>query len=235
MSTLLKVNNLSKVFNIHILGDKLIKGCDSVTFHVDRGEFLGLVGPSGTGKSTILKCIYRTYLATGGDIWYDSILYGQVNLATVTEHIVINIRHKEIGYVSQFLKVIPRVSAIDVVAEPLLARNGASEKEARKKAGELLERLNISARLFDAYPATFSGGEQQRVNIARAVIWKPRLLLLDEPTASLDKDSAAIVVALLKELRNEGTSMIGIFHDNQLMESITDRVYRINPEVNNAG
>ncbi|OQW99918.1 MAG: phosphonate C-P lyase system protein PhnL [Desulfobacteraceae bacterium A6] len=232
---MLKVDNLSKVFNIHILGDKLIEGCDGVIFNVDKGEFLGLAGPSGAGKSTILKCIYRTYLATSGDIRYDSILYGQVNLATIADHMVIDIRHKEIGYVSQFLKVIPRVSAIDVVAEPLLTRNGASAKEARKKAGELLERLNIPARLLDAYPATFSGGEQQRVNIARAVIWKPRLLLLDEPTASLDRDSVSIVVQLLREMREQGTSMIGIFHDNELMESITDRVYRVNPEINDVG
>ncbi len=225
---MLKVDNLSKFFNIHILGDKVIEGCDGVSFIVERGEFLGISGPSGAGKSTILKCIYRTYLPTGGDVWYDSVLYGQVNLATIADHMVIGLRHKEIGYVSQFLKVIPRVSAIDIVAEPLLTKNGSSAKEARKKAGELLERLNIPVRLFDAYPATFSGGEQQRINIARAVIWKPRLLLLDEPTASLDKDSTAIVMELLKELRNEGTSMVGIFHDERLIESIADKVYRIN-------
>ncbi len=225
---MLKVDNLSKFFNIHILGDKVIEGCDGVSFIGERGEFLGISGPSGAGKSTILKCIYRTYLPTGGDVWYDSVLYGQVNLATIADHMVIGLRHKEIGYVSQFLKVIPRVSAIDIVAEPLLTKNGLSAKEARKKAGELLERLNIPVRLFDAYPATFSGGEQQRINIARAVMWKPRLLLLDEPTASLDKDSTAIVMELLKELRNEGTSMVGIFHDERLIESIADKVYRIN-------
>jgi len=232
---LLKVDNLSKVFNIHILGDKLIEGCDGVIFNVDKGEFLGLAGPSGAGKSTILKCLYRTYLPTSGDIWYDSILFGKVNMSTIADHMVIAIRHKEIGYASQFLKVIPRVSAIDVVAEPLLTRNGALEKEARKKAGELLERLNVPARLLDAYPATFSGGEQQRVNIARAVIWKPRLLLLDEPTASLDRDSVSIVVQLLREMREQGTSMIGIFHDEKLMKSIADRVYRVNPEISDVG
>lgn len=228
--TLLKVDNLSKVFNIHILGDKVIEGCKNISFHVSKGEILGLTGPSGAGKSTILKCIYRTYLATGGDIWYDSILYGQVNLATIADHMVIGIRHKEIGYVSQFFKVIPRVSAIDVVAEPLLTRNGVSTNEARKKAGKLLERLNIPISLLDAYPSTFSGGEQQRVNIARAVIWKPRLLLLDEPTASLDKDSTSIVIDLLRELKEEGTSMVVIFHDERLMKSITDKTYRVNPE-----
>lgn len=227
---MLKVDNLSKVFNIHILGDKVIEGCDGVSFIVERGEFLGISGPSGAGKSTILRCIYRTYLPSGGDIWYDSVLYGQVNLAAIADHMIIGLRHKEIGYVSQFLKVIPRVSAIDIVAEPLLLKNGISPKEAKTKAGELLERLNISSKLFDAYPSTFSGGEQQRVNIARAVIWKPRLLLLDEPTASLDKDSTSIVIDLLRELKEEGTSMVGIFHDERLMEFITDKAYRVNPE-----
>lgn len=227
---MLKVDNLSKVFNIHILGDKVIEGCDGVSFIVERGELLVISGPSGAGKSTILRCIYRTYLPSGGDIWYDSVLYGQVNLATIADHMIIGLRHKEIGYVSQFLKVIPRVSAIDIVAEPLLLKNGASPEEAKKKAGDLLERLNIPPKLFDAYPATFSGGEQQRVNIARAVIWKPQLLLLDEPTASLDKDSTAIVAELLKELRYKGTSMVGIFHDERLMESVTDRVYRLKQE-----
>ncbi len=140
---MLRVHNLSKVFNISFLGDKEIKGCDGVSFIVERGEFLGISGPSGTGKSTILKCIYRTYLPTGGDIWYDSMLYGQVNLAKIADHMVIALRHKEISYVSQFLKVIPRVSAIDIVAEPLIEKKEVPVKEARKRARELLERLNI--------------------------------------------------------------------------------------------
>jgi alpha-D-ribose 1-methylphosphonate 5-triphosphate synthase subunit PhnL len=224
---MLRVNDLIKVFNVHILGDKVIKGCNAVSFSVPKGCFLGLSGPSGVGKSSILKCIYRTYLPTSGEVWYDSLLFGRVNLAEIKDNMIIDIRHKEIGYVSQFLKVIPRVSAVDIVADPLLKKNGISVMEAKKKAQELLERLEIPAHLFDAYPATFSGGEQQRINIARAIIWKPRLLLLDEPTASLDSHSVSIVVALLKELRAQGTSMIGIFHDQELMTAITDSVYRL--------
>jgi alpha-D-ribose 1-methylphosphonate 5-triphosphate synthase subunit PhnL len=227
---LLKADHLSKVFNIHILGGKVIEGCRGVSFMVKQGEFLGISGPSGSGKSTILKCIHRTYLPTGGDIWYDSLLYGRVNLAALADAMVIGLRYKEIAYVPQFLKVIPRVSALEIVAEPVLSKNGASPKEAKKKAAELLERLHISTKLYDAYPATFSGGEQQRVNIARAIIWKPRLLLLDEPTASLDDDSTAIVLKLLKEMKEEGTSMIGIFHEHELMTSITDKVYRMDQQ-----
>lgn len=226
---MLTVDRLSKVFRIHTLGGKTIHGCTEESFFVEHGDFAGLSGPSGAGKSTILKCIYRTYLPTGGTIWYDSARYGKINLVSAPENVILDLRHREIGYVSQFLKVIPRVSALDVVAEPLLMKNGDKPSEARAKAAALLERLHIPSRLLDAYPSTFSGGEQQRVNIARAIIWKPRLLLLDEPTASLDRGFTAIVVELLRELRSEGTSMIGIFHDEALMGSIVDRTYRVKP------
>jgi alpha-D-ribose 1-methylphosphonate 5-triphosphate synthase subunit PhnL len=221
------VNNLSKNFNLHILGEKRIEACRDVSFSVPQGGFLGLSGPSGAGKSTVLKCIYRTYLPSRGEVWYDSAGSGRVNLATLADREVIAIRTREMGYVSQFLKVIPRVSALEVVMEPILARNGVTRNEARQRAGALLERLRIPPHLFDAYPATFSGGEQQRVNIAHAVSWKPRLLLLDEPTASLDRDSITVVLEILKELRRDGTTMIGIFHDKELMEAVTDEVIPI--------
>jgi alpha-D-ribose 1-methylphosphonate 5-triphosphate synthase subunit PhnL len=223
----ISVENLCKTFTLHILGDKKIEACRDVSFHVPPGGFLGLAGPSGAGKSTVLKCLYRTYLAGSGAIHYQSAAHGPVDLARLPDRAVIDIRHREMGYVSQFLKVIPRVSALDVVMEPIVSRNGVTREVARRRAIELLERLRIPGRLFDAYPATFSGGEQQRVNIARAVSWQPRLLLLDEPTASLDRDSVDIVLALLKELREEGTTMIGIFHDPDLLQEVTDAVYHI--------
>ncbi len=224
---MITVDRLSKDFTLHILDDKRIEACRDVSFTVPAGGFLGLSGPSGAGKSTVLKCLYRTYLPSSGTISYDSAILGTVDLATLPDRAVLDIRHREMGYVSQFLKVIPRVSALEVVMEPILARNGASRDEARQRAVSLLERLRIPGRLHDAYPATFSGGEQQRVNIARAVSWRPRLLLLDEPTASLDRDSVAIVLDILAELRQAGTTMIGIFHDQQLLHSVTDEVYAI--------
>ncbi|MFH0782838.1 MAG: phosphonate C-P lyase system protein PhnL [Pseudomonadota bacterium] len=224
---MITVENLTKTFTLHILGDKKIVACRDVSFHVPSGGFLGLAGPSGAGKSTVLKCMYRTYLAGSGAIRYQSAAYGMVDLATLPDQTVIDIRHREMGYVSQFLRVIPRVSALDVVMEPIVSRNGVTRDAARKRAVSLLERLRIPDHLFDAYPATFSGGEQQRVNIARAVSWKPRLLLLDEPTASLDQDSVGIVLDILTELRQEGTTMIGIFHDAALLQSVTDSVFHI--------
>lgn len=224
---MLTVENLSKQFTLHILNGKRLDACRDVSFTVPTGRFLGLAGPSGAGKSTVLKCIYRTYLPSNGSVRYESPNYGAVDLATLPEREVIDIRTREMGYVSQFLKVVPRVSALDVVMEPILARNNVAREEARERAVQLLKRLRIPENLFDAYPATFSGGEQQRVNIAHGVSWRPRLLLLDEPTASLDRESVGIVVEILKELRSEGTTMIGIFHDHDLMASVTDDVYHI--------
>jgi len=224
---MLNVENLHKDFNVKILGDKHIPGCRNVSFHIEAGQFFSLAGPSGAGKSTVLKCIYRTYLPGSGHIWYDSAKYGKVDLATVPERILLDIRDREMAYVSQFLNVIPRVSALDLVMEPILTRNGVSFEEARERACHLLERLNIPAELFDAYPATFSGGEQQRINIARAVSWKPRLLLLDEPTASLDGKSIDRVLELLTELREQGTTMVGIFHDQEIMQKTASHIYRL--------
>jgi len=224
---MLTVEKLSKSFTLHILNGKHIAACRDISFKVPKGAFLGLSGPSGTGKSTVLKCIYRTYLPGSGSVWYDSANYGRIDLATLSDRAVIDIRTREIGYVAQFLKVIPRVSALDVVMEPILTRNGVSHDEARSRAVDLLKRLRIPEHLFDAYPATFSGGEQQRINIAHAVSWKPRLLLLDEPTASLDSESVAQVLEILKELRRDGTTMIGIFHDHELMTSVTDSIFTI--------
>ena len=220
---MLEVVNLSKTFMLHILGGKVIDGFGGVSFRLSPGEFLGLAGRSGSGKSSVLKCIYGTYLPTSGDVWFASDRHGRVNLAGGCEQTLLRIRSREMGYVSQFLRVVPRVAAVDVVAEPLL-NLGKDAGEARRRASVLLERLSIPAELHDAYPATFSGGEQQRINIARAVIWEPRLLLLDEPTASLDRRSRTVVIELLKELKGKGTAMVGVFHDRSSMNAVADRV-----------
>jgi alpha-D-ribose 1-methylphosphonate 5-triphosphate synthase subunit PhnL len=223
---MLEVRNLSKTFVIHILGGKSIEGFRGVSFRLCPGEFLGLTGRSGSGKSSVLKCIYGTYLPASGEVWFASERLGRVDLARAGEQAVLRVRDGEMGYVSQFLRVIPRIAAVDVVAEPLL-RAGSEAGAARRQAAALLERLRIPARLHDAYPSTFSGGEQQRINIARAVIRKPRLLLLDEPTASLDRESQETVIAILRELKEKGTSMIGIFHDRAALESIADNVLEL--------
>jgi alpha-D-ribose 1-methylphosphonate 5-triphosphate synthase subunit PhnL len=224
---MLVVENLSKRFRLHMQGGIDVQALEGVSFEVHRGEFVGLSGPSGAGKSTALKCVHRTYLPTSGTIRFLSSNRGEVDLATLPEREILELRRSEIGFVSQFLRVIPRVATIDLVAEPLRTRMAISHDEARRQAADLLDRLRIPRNLFSAYPATFSGGEQQRVNIARAVGWRPSLLLLDEPTASLDRASAEIALGLLSELRDEGCTIVGIFHDPELLSRIADRTIRI--------
>ena len=224
MNQILSVEQLTKTFTMHTLHSRIIKGCTNVSYSLDLGEVLGLSGPSGTGKSSVLKCIYRAYLPTSGALQYDSERVGRVDLAQLDEHRIIVLRQFEIGYVTQFLNVIPRVSAVDTVAEPLL-QNGVPLEEARHRASELLERLYIPANLFDACPVTFSGGEQQRVNFAAGVISSPRMLLLDEPTASLDVKTRQAVIDILNELKGRGTTMIAIFHDQEIMSAVADNLY----------
>jgi alpha-D-ribose 1-methylphosphonate 5-triphosphate synthase subunit PhnL len=221
---MLTVENLEKRFVSRILNDKEITGFSPVSFHVSAGTALGISGPSGYGKSSVLKCIYRTYQASAGRIIYDSELFGPVDLTTLKENAVLLLRRREVGYVTQFLSVLPRVPAMDVVAEPLVDA-GTPRSQARVCARNLLQRLKIDPPLFDAFPSTFSGGEKQRVNLARAIIRPPRLLLLDEPTASLDQDAMQVVLDLLSEIKAKGTTMIAIFHDRSIMDRLMDAIY----------
>jgi alpha-D-ribose 1-methylphosphonate 5-triphosphate synthase subunit PhnL len=200
-----------------------IPAFSDISFNIGKGEFLAIIGPSGAGKSSILKCIYRTYLPTSGHIFYLSRLYGLIDLVDAPERKIINLRAQEIGYVSQFLKVIPRVPALDVVAGRMLPL-GYSVETAREQAGKLLTELQIPENLWYAYPVTFSGGEQQRINLARSFITRPRLLLLDEPTASLDEKTKSVVIEILKQMKGKGTTMIGIFHDLDTMGKLADDV-----------
>jgi alpha-D-ribose 1-methylphosphonate 5-triphosphate synthase subunit PhnL len=221
---MLSVNNLSKKFVAHILDGRQIVGFAPICFKVTTGKALGLSGPSGFGKSSVLKCIYRTYRASGGTIAYDSARAGRVDLTRLAENEMLRLRRSEIGYVTQFLSVLPRVPAIDVVAEPLTAA-GLPRDQARKQSSDLLNRLGIEKRLHEAFPCTFSGGEKQRVNLARAIIRPLRLLLLDEPTASLDRAVMQVVLEILCELKSAGTTMIAVFHDQATMAALVDDVF----------
>jgi alpha-D-ribose 1-methylphosphonate 5-triphosphate synthase subunit PhnL len=221
---MLTVENLEKRFVSHFLKGKEIIGFRPISFKVATGRALGLSGPSGYGKSSVLKCIYRTYLASSGMIAYESAACGRVDLTTLPENEVLRLRATEIGYVTQFLSVLPRVPALDVVAEPLVAV-GVPLPAARETARRLLQRLRIDVGLHDAFPCTFSGGEKQRVNLARAVIRPSRLLLLDEPTASLDPEAMQVVLDLLSEMKAEGTTMVAIFHDRSIMDRLMDDIY----------
>ena len=226
MAKLLEVVDLQKRFELHILNEKEIEALLDVSFTMNEGEIVALTGRSGAGKSTLMKCIYRTYLASSGNIFYTDTNGDVVDLANASEHEILRIRKSEMTYCSQFLQVIPRVPALDVVASGLVAR-GSSAEEARSATTACLERLSLPAELWDAYPSTFSGGEQQRVNIARAMISRPRLLLVDEPTASLDMRTKDAVIEMLLDLKRAGTSVILISHDEHTLGRMADRFFRV--------
>lgn len=222
MTAMIEVSALSKTYVLHLRGGlrlPVLRGADLV---VRRGECVALHGPSGAGKSSMLRCLYGNALADSGAIRvrHDD---GHVDLATAAPRQIIEVRRRTMSYVSQFLRVVPRVPAVDVVAEPLLAA-GVARDEARRQAQAMLARLRIPERLWGVSPATFSGGEQQRVNIARGLAADRPVLLLDEPTASLDAKNRAVVVDLIHEKKRAGTAILGIFHDEDVREAVADRI-----------
>jgi alpha-D-ribose 1-methylphosphonate 5-triphosphate synthase subunit PhnL len=218
------VKNIAKEFTVHTRGGLKINGYENISFELNRGEFLSLYGPSGLGKSSVLKALYRTYTTTSGEILFYTQDGDVIDIAHAKESEILALRKESVGYVSQFLQVLPRISAVDIVSQPLIDK-GESEMIARDKAKEMLSFLNIKEELFDVSPLTFSGGEQQRVNIAKGIIAPKSLLLLDEPTASLDKNNTYKVIDKLLEIKKAGVSMVGIFHDIDCMKRISDKVY----------
>ncbi|SHI41689.1 alpha-D-ribose 1-methylphosphonate 5-triphosphate synthase subunit PhnL [Dethiosulfatibacter aminovorans DSM 17477] len=225
MNTLLKIENVSKSFTLHNL-DRHIKACQNIGMEVKEGEFIGITGKSGSGKSSILKTIYRSYLPGEGSIYYNSKRFGFINLFEATERQMIYLRKYEIGYVSQFLNAMPRTTAREIVENSVLEM-GRKKDEAKAMAERMLDHFELDRELWDSYPVNFSGGEKLRLNIASAMIKEPRLLLLDEPTASLDLASKERVRLLIETLKKNGTTMVGIFHDIEFMEGLCDREYNM--------
>jgi alpha-D-ribose 1-methylphosphonate 5-triphosphate synthase subunit PhnL len=222
MTAMIDITNAKKTFTMHLQGGIELPVVHGVSFHVVSGECVVLSGPSGAGKSSILKMIFGNYRCDGGRIGIRH-QGAVIDLVTAEPRQVLSVRRATIGYVSQFLRAVPRVATIDVVAEPLIA-NGIARPEAREKAGALLRRLNIPERLWALPPSTFSGGEQQRVNIARGFISDLPILLLDEPTASLDAANRAVVVELVAQKKREGVAMVAIVHDDEIRHLIADRI-----------
>ena len=222
MPTPLVVSDVAKSFTMHLRDGIKLPVVNDVNFSVASGECVVLGGPSGIGKSSILKMLYGNYAVDAGQI-----LVGHkdkiVDIAHADPRTILEVRRHTLGYVSQFLRTVPRVSALDVVAEPLFAR-GVDAAQAKDKAAELLAKLNLPRELWSLPPATFSGGEQQRVNIARGFITSHRILLLDEPTASLDAVNRRVVVEMIAEKKREGVAMLGIFHDEEVREAVADRI-----------
>lgn len=226
-SSPLAVSGLAKTFTMHLQGGIQLPVVSNVDFNLEAGECAVLGGPSGAGKSSILKMVYGNYAVNAGSILIRH-EDRMVDLATADPREVLAVRRDTIGYVSQFLRTLPRVAAIDVVAEPLVAR-GVDREVALNRARELLLQLNLPERLWALPPATFSGGEQQRVNIARGFIARHPVLLLDEPTASLDADNRQVVIALIREAMAEGRCLLGIFHDAEVRDAVATQTLALRP------
>lgn len=219
----LVVDGVAKTFTLHLRGGVRLPVVEKVSFALHPGECAVLGGPSGVGKSSILRMAYGNYSADCGTILVGGNGEAPVDLAAGDPRLVMRLRRDRIGYVSQFLRAVPRVPAIDVVAEPLFSR-GVAPVEARDRAAGLLARLNLPPELFDLPPATFSGGEKQRVNIARGFITRHPILLLDEPTASLDAANRDTVAAMIEEKLAEGVAILGIFHDEVVRARVATRI-----------
>ena len=215
---MIRIENLAKQFVLHNQGSAVIPVMAGAHLTVAPGECVALVGASGAGKSALMRMIYGNYLCNSG-----SIRVGDLDVVRASPREIIALRRAVLGYVSQFLRVVPRVPTVDVVAEPLLALGVAADR-ARDRAMALLARLNVPERLWALSPTTFSGGEQQRVNIARGFVHPYPALLLDEPTASLDAANRAVVLDLIAEAKARGAAMVGIFHDEDARARVADRV-----------
>lgn len=219
----LQVRGLHKHFVLHNQGGVRIDVLNDIAFDVEPGQCLVLHGPSGSGKSSLLRSLYANYLPQSGEI---RVRHGEgwVDMVSAGAHEVLDVRRRTVGYVSQFLRVIPRVATLDIVSEPL-RRQGIAPNEAQRRASDLLQRLRIPQSLWSLAPNTFSGGEQQRVNIAHCFVADYPLVLLDEPTASLDAENRAAVIALIRAALARGAAMVGIFHDAEVRRAVGTHAY----------
>ena len=227
MTVMLRTRALVKSFTLHLRGGLQMPVLSGVDLDVRAGECVVLSGPSGAGKSTLMRSLYGNYRAEGGSILVRH--RGEtIDIASADPRTILAVRHHTLGYVSQFLRIVPRVSALDVVAEVLLAR-GIGQEAANDEAKSLLLQLNIPSRLHAIPPATFSGGEQQRVNLARGFIAGHPILLLDEPTASLDAENREVVIRMVRDAKKSGTAIVAICHDVDVRDAITDRLFTMTP------
>jgi alpha-D-ribose 1-methylphosphonate 5-triphosphate synthase subunit PhnL len=227
MGNILRIAGLAKTFRLHNQDGAELRVLNDIDLAAAAGECVVLSGPSGAGKSTLLRCVYGNYLASAGDILVRH--EGEmVDVTKATHRAILAMRRRTVGYVSQFLRAIPRVSTLDVVAEPLL-RLGLEHGAARARAGTLLERLSVPSRMWALAPQTFSGGEQQRVNLARAFAVEYPILLLDEPTASLDVENGERVADLIDEARHRGAAILGVFHNMELGRRVGTRFFPMTP------
>ncbi len=226
-SPLLRTEALAKSFTLHLRGGLRLPVLEGIDLAVNAGTCVVLSGPSGAGKSTLLRALYGNYRADSGRILIRHL--GQtVDIANAAPRTILAVRHHTMAYVSQFLRVVPRVASVDIVAEAMIGRT-ASAEQAIEQASEMLRSLNIPSHLHSIPPATFSGGEQQRVNLARGFIARHPILLLDEPTASLDADNREVVVRMIQDAKARGIAIVAICHDLDVRDRIADRLFPVEP------
>jgi alpha-D-ribose 1-methylphosphonate 5-triphosphate synthase subunit PhnL len=216
----LTLTDVTKTFTMHLQGGLRLPVLRGVTFAAAPGQCVVLTGPSGAGKSSVLKLIYGSYRCDHGHILVSS-GDSTVDIALAAPREILSVRQRALGYVTQFLRAVPRVSALDIVAEPLIIK-GVAREEATARAAAMLKRFNVPERLWSLPPSTFSGGEQQRINLARGLLPEHPILLLDEPTASLDANNRAVVVDIIRERKQQGAAIVAIVHDDAVREQIAD-------------
>jgi alpha-D-ribose 1-methylphosphonate 5-triphosphate synthase subunit PhnL len=216
----LELTGVAKTFTMHLQGGLRLPVLHGVSFGVEPGQCVALTGPSGAGKSSILKLIYGNYRCDQGQILVSA---GEriVDIATAAPRQILSVRQRALGYVTQFLRAVPRVSALDIVAEPLIMK-AVPREAATERAAAVLQRFNVPKRLWSLPPVTFSGGEQQRINLARGLLPEHPTLLLDEPTASLDATNRAVVIDIVRERKRQGTAIVAIVHDDEVRAAIAD-------------
>jgi alpha-D-ribose 1-methylphosphonate 5-triphosphate synthase subunit PhnL len=224
---MLRTEALAKGFTLHLQGGVRIPVLAGIGLDLHAGECVALSGPSGAGKSTLMRSLYGNYRAESGRILVRH-RNALIDIATADPRTILTVRQETLGYVSQFLRVVPRVGALDVVAEASIGR-GVTPEHASEQARALLLRLNIPRHLHALPPATFSGGEQQRVNLARGFIGGHPILLLDEPTASLDAENSQVVIGMIQDAKRAGRAIIGIFHDTEVRDAVADRLFPVLP------
>jgi alpha-D-ribose 1-methylphosphonate 5-triphosphate synthase subunit PhnL len=216
----LELSSVTKTFTMHLQGGLRLAVLRGVSFIVNAGQCVALTGPSGAGKSSILKLIYGNYRCDEGHILVRQDA-ATIDIVRAPPRQILALRRSALGYVTQFLRAVPRVSALDIVAEPLVTQLVPRETAATL-AADMLQRLNIPKRLWSLPPATFSGGEQQRINLARGLLSEHPILLLDEPTASLDAANRTVVIDIIRERKQQGAAIVAIVHDDDVREAIAN-------------
>ena len=208
-----------EIYKIYELGDTEVRAADGISFSIYKGEFVAIVGQSGSGKSTCMNIIGCLDTPTKGSYILDG-----TDVSDMDDDMLADIRNKTLGFIFQQYNLLPKLNVLENVKVPLLCR-GMSESEQNQRAKKALERVGLLDKCKNK-PSQLSGGQQQRVSIARALVGEPSVILADEPTGALDSKTGREVIEFLKELNEAGNTIILVTHDNSIA-SQAKRVLRV--------